>query len=124
MTVPEHKPRIPEDLQRWIEARKRFHLSHAQVQMARELGLNPRKLGSLANHKQEPWKAPLPIFIENIYRKRFGKTQPDRVISIEDRAREVAAKKAAKRERPQAAGSQCEKGSGELDVVERIEDEG
>ena len=79
MTKPEPKPNIPEDLQRWIEARQRFHLSHAQVQMARDLGLNPRKLGSLANHKQEPWKAPLPIFIEQIYRKRFGKTQPDRV---------------------------------------------
>lgn len=112
--MPEQKPRIPEDLQRWIEARQRFHLSHAQVQMARELGLNPRKLGSLANHKQEPWKAPLPIFIENSYRKRFGKTQPDRVISIEDRAREIAAKKAAKREPPQAADSQGEKGPDEL----------
>jgi hypothetical protein len=62
--VTKNKPRIPEDMQRWIEARKRFHLSHAQVQMARELGMNPRKLGSLANHKQEPWKAPLPVFIE------------------------------------------------------------
>src|SRR5688572_29295239 len=56
--------RITEEMRKWIEARKRFHLSHAQVQMARELGMNPRKLGSLANHKQEPWKAPLPIFIE------------------------------------------------------------
>jgi hypothetical protein len=31
--------------QAWVEARQRYHLSHAQVQMARELGLNPRKLG-------------------------------------------------------------------------------
>jgi hypothetical protein len=99
------KPRIPEDLQRWIEARKRFHLSHAQVQMARELGMNPRKLGGLANHKQEPWKAPLPVFIEQIYRKRFGKSQPDRVISIEDRAREIAAKKAEKQQRRQGTNS-------------------
>ena len=30
----------------WVEARKRHHLSHAQVQMARELGLDPRKLSS------------------------------------------------------------------------------
>jgi hypothetical protein len=45
--------RIPADLQLWIDARKRFHLSHAQVQMARELGLNPKKFGSLANHDQE-----------------------------------------------------------------------
>ena len=52
------KPRITEEMQRWIDARNRFHLSHAQVQMARELGMNPRKLGKLANHDQEPWKAP------------------------------------------------------------------
>jgi hypothetical protein len=88
-----------QDLQRWIDARKRFHLSHAHVQMARELGMNPRKLGGLANHDQEPWKAPLPIFIERIYEKRFGKAKPDRVLSIEDRVREIAAKKAKKRER-------------------------
>jgi DNA excision repair protein ERCC-3 len=33
--------------QAWIEARKRHHLSHAQVQMARELGMNPAKLDKL-----------------------------------------------------------------------------
>ena len=93
------KQRIPEELQRWIDARRKFHLSDAHVQMARELGMNPRKLGALANHEQEPWKAPLPVFIEHLYQKRFGKAQPDRVISIEDRAQEIAAKKTARRER-------------------------
>jgi len=93
------KRRIPQELQRWIDARERFHLSHAQVQMARELGMSPRKLGGLANHDQEPWKAPLPIFIERIYQKRFGKAKPDRVLSIEDRVREIAATKAEGRER-------------------------
>ena len=46
------------------------------VRMAKELGMNPRKLGSLANHKQEPWKAPLPEFIEELYRKRFRRVKP------------------------------------------------
>jgi hypothetical protein len=49
--------RIPPHLQDWIDARKRHHLSHAHVQMARELGMNPKELGKLDNHKQEPWKA-------------------------------------------------------------------
>jgi hypothetical protein len=111
--VTKNKPRIPEDMQRWIKARQQFHLSHAQVQMARELGMNPRKLGSLANHKQEPWKAPLPTFIEQIYRKRFGKTQPDRVISIEDRAKEIAEKKTEKRERRQRLKTLGDKTSNE-----------
>ena len=67
----------------WIDARKKYKLSHAHIQMARELGLNPKKLGKLANHKQEPWKAPLPVFIENIYFKNLGKQPPENERSIE-----------------------------------------
>lgn len=81
----------------WIEARKRFHLSHEQIQMARELGLNPKKFGGLANHKQEPWKLPLPEFIEELYFKRFGKEHPDRIVSIEERSKEIQRKKAEKK---------------------------
>jgi hypothetical protein len=51
------KQTIPQHLQDWIEARKRYHLSHAHVQMARELGMNPKKLGKLDNHDQEPCRS-------------------------------------------------------------------
>ena len=88
----------PADLQVWIEARKRFKLSHAQVQMARELGMNPKKLGSLANHEQEPWKASLPEFIEDLYCKRFSRAAPERVVSLEERARDLAEKKRQRKE--------------------------
>jgi hypothetical protein len=84
-------------MQAWIEARKRHHLSHAQVQMARELGMNPAKLGKIDNHKQEPWKLPLPQFIEELYSKRFGKSSPEAVLSIEERCRRDAAKKEERR---------------------------
>jgi hypothetical protein len=77
------KMKIPGKLQVWIDARKKYHLSHAHIQMARELGLNPRKFGKIANHRQEPWKAPLPVFIEDIYFKRFKKKRPDNIKSIE-----------------------------------------
>ncbi len=90
--------RIPDDLQQWIDARKRHRLSHAHVQMARELGMKPKSLGKLDNHKQERWKLPLPDFIEQLYWKRFGKERPDNVVSIEERARIVQQKKAAKHE--------------------------
>jgi hypothetical protein len=50
------QPRIPANLQPWIDARRKFRLSHEHVQMARELGMNPKKLGKLDNHDQEPWK--------------------------------------------------------------------
>jgi SOS-response transcriptional repressor LexA len=87
----------PADLQAWIDARKRHRLSHAQVQMARELGMNPTKLGKIDNHRQEPWKAPLPEFIQDLYRKRFGREAPLSVRTLEDGARQAAAKKAARK---------------------------
>lgn len=71
--------------------------------MARELGLNPKKLGKLDNADQEPWKLPLPLFIERLYCRRFGKTRPDVVMSIEERVRLQAGKKAAKRAAKQRA---------------------
>ena len=46
--------RIPDHLQAWITARKRHHLSHAHVQMARELGMNPKIPGKLDDADQEP----------------------------------------------------------------------
>jgi hypothetical protein len=90
--------KLPQNLQDWVEARRRFRLSHAQVQMARELGMNPRTLGKLDNHHQEPWKTPLPQFIENLYFKRLGRERPEIVASIEEWARAQQAKKAARRE--------------------------
>jgi len=90
---------IPEKYKVWIEARSRYHLSDAQVQMARELGLNSRKFGKIANEKQEPWKIPLPEFIESIYFKRFHKNQPDIVQSIEEFVQAQQEKKAEKKER-------------------------
>ena len=66
----------------WIEAKKKYRLSDMHIQMARELDMNPRKFGSIANHKQEKWKSPLPEFIESLYYKRFGKEHPEIVTSL------------------------------------------
>ena len=96
---------IPEKYRIWIEVRKRYRLSDTQVQMARELGLNPHKFGKLANEKQEPRKKPLPEFIEEIYFKRFKKKQPDIVRSIEQLIqgqREKNEERKARRDKPQS----------------------
>lgn len=93
---------IPQKLRPWIEARKRFKLSHAQVQMARELGMNPKNFGKLANSKQEPWKLPLREYIEECYFQRFGKEQPETVRSIEQMASDLEAKKQLRRARKEA----------------------
>jgi len=93
------KKRKPsQKLQTWIDARKRHRLSHAHVQMARELGMNPKKLGKKDNHDQEPWKMPLRQFIEHLYFQRFGKERPDIVLSIEEKFRKDEEKKARRRE--------------------------
>lgn len=94
-------PGIPQNLLPWFEARRKYRLSHAQVQMARELGLNPKKFGGLANHRQEPWKAPLPQFIEECYFKRFKLERPAEVLSLEDVVSRHNAKKERKREAKQ-----------------------
>ena len=84
-------------MQAWIDARKRHHLSHAHVQMARELGMNPETLRKLDNDGQEPWKMPLRQYIEHLYLERFGRPCPDSVLPVEDRLRLEREKKEARR---------------------------
>jgi hypothetical protein len=104
--MPKKSPFIPNRLKPWIEARQRFRLSHAHIQMALELGLNPKKFGKLANHRQEPWKAPLPDFIAKLYLKRFDKTAPTAIRTIEEMAAAEMAKRQARRERREAVRQQ------------------
>ena len=90
---------IPSKLQPWFEARQRFRLSHMHIQMARELGLNPRKFGSLASEQQEPWKRPLAEFIAYCYCKRFGRTTPENVQSLEDVVKRAEGRRSERRAR-------------------------
>lgn len=96
--MPKETGKPNERMQAWIDARKRHGLSHAEVQMARELGMNPKKLGKLDNHEQEPWKASLHQFIQHLYFKRFGKERPDIVQTIEEQVLRDAKKKELRRE--------------------------
>jgi len=91
--------KIPDKLQIWIDARKRYRLTDSQIQMARELGMNPKQFGGMANHRQERWKVPLPEYIEDLYEKRFGKPGPDRALSIEEVFKQDQQKRAEQAER-------------------------
>lgn len=111
-------------IQDWMVAQKRHHLSDMQVQMARELGFKPDSLRKIDNHKQEPWKTPLPQHIENLYEKRFKREKPEIVKSlkqqlIEDESKRKAKKKAkdARRAAKAAEESQCSP-----EVIEDSED--
>ena len=51
----------------------------------------------LDNHRLEPWKMPLPEFIEELYFEQFGNAHPGVILSIEDQIR-LDEKKARRRE--------------------------
>jgi hypothetical protein len=97
----------------WIDARKRHNLSHAHIQMARELGLNPNKFGKLDNHQQESWKAPLPIFIESLYFKNFGKERPENVRSIEQLVKDKKQKQLKRKQQKLEAREKSQQNAGE-----------
>ncbi len=97
------KIKLNQKMQDWVDARRRHRLSHAQVQMARELGLNPKKLGRIDNHKQEPWKMPLRQYIEHLYFTSFKRERPEVVLSIEEKVHLAKKKKLEKREAKQQA---------------------
>ena len=80
-------------LEKWMVAQKRHRLSDKQVQMARDLGLNPDKLGKIDILKQEAWKAPLPQFIESNYFKRFERENPETVKPLKQIMAEMEVKK-------------------------------
>ena len=86
-------------IEKWVVAQKKHKLSDKHVQMARELGLNPDKLGKIDNHKQETWKSPLPQFIEDIYFKHFKRTEPVSIRSL----KEIIANDKAKKEKKKTA---------------------
>ena len=84
--------------------------------------MNPNKLGGLANHRQERWKAPLPDFIEELYERRFGRRRPERVLSIEDRAAELAQRKVSRRQRRAVARAADRRHGSELRAVNKTGD--
>ena len=55
----------------WAHARNVCGLNDRQVEMARKLGMNPKKLPRLKPAPSEPWKLPVGAFIEQCYAKRF-----------------------------------------------------
>ena len=101
----------------WVDARRKFRLSHGHIQMARELGMDPRKFGKVANHDQERWKAPLPVFIENLYLKRFGRDWPETILSIEEMVKEKKRKQLERKKRKleRRERESVENASGQID---------
>lgn len=94
--------RVPPQLQPWVEARKRYRLSHAHIQLARELGNESQDARQARQLPAGAVEGSVPVFIEDLYFKRCGKHRPERVLSIEDRVAEIDRRKKERRERKAA----------------------
>jgi hypothetical protein len=66
------KKRRQHDEEAWRNAKKICRLNVRQVEMARALGMNPKKLPGLRPSPHQRWKLPVGEFIEECYSKRFG----------------------------------------------------
>ncbi|MFG6115532.1 hypothetical protein ACGTN9_10100 [Halobacillus sp. MO56] len=58
----------------WAEAKKRCRLNHEDIQMAKELGMSPKSLVKNIPSPKQQWKAPVKVWIRNMYDKKFGYT--------------------------------------------------
>lgn len=60
----------------WVKAKRLCRLSDDEVRMARELGIGPRALIKNIPNPKQRWKAPLGVWIRNLYAKRIKKAVP------------------------------------------------
>jgi hypothetical protein len=59
----------------WAEAKRKCRLNAETVRMARELGLAPRSLLKNIPSPSQPWKAPVHVWIREMYAKRVTKAR-------------------------------------------------
>ncbi|QQK75261.1 hypothetical protein HUG15_06435 [Salicibibacter cibarius] len=57
----------------WAEAKKRCRLNQADIQMAKELGMTPKSLLKNIPSPSQQWKAPVKVWVRDLYEKKFGK---------------------------------------------------
>ena len=79
------KPKTKHDVQ-WVEAKRLCRLNVETVRMAKELGLNPRKLIGNRPSKSQPWKAPVHVWIRDLYEESQAKAARRRAAKAERRA--------------------------------------
>ncbi len=60
----------------WKKAKRLCRLSQEDIRMARELGMGPRALVKNIPNPRELWKAPVKVWIRNLYEDKFGGKAP------------------------------------------------
>lgn len=67
----------------WAEAKKKCRLNEETIRMAKEMGLNPRSLIKNIPSKTQQWKAPVNVWIREIYQERQEKANRKRATKKE-----------------------------------------
>ena len=58
----------------WAKAKQVCRLNAETVRMAKELGLNPRSLMKNIPSKSQPWKAPVHVWVHDMYKSKQEKS--------------------------------------------------
>ena len=67
---------------RWVEAKRKCRLNAETIRLAKDLGLNPRTLIKNIPAKTQPWKAPVHVWIRQMYAKRQAKAARKRTRAV------------------------------------------
>ena len=67
----------------WAEAKKKCRLNEETICMAKEMGLNPRSLIENIPSKSQQWKAPVHVWIRDMYEKRQIKIKKKKLVQNE-----------------------------------------
>ncbi len=59
----------------WNEAKKKCRLNNDDIRIAKEMGLNPKSLIKNIPNKNEQWKAPVKVWIREMYEERQEKVR-------------------------------------------------
>lgn len=65
----------------WAKAKKLCRLNEIEIRMAKELGMTPKSLTKNIPAPSQQWKAPVKVWVRELYAKKFGNKLPAGSIS-------------------------------------------
>ncbi|MBZ9687436.1 hypothetical protein G9F72_013985 [Clostridium estertheticum] len=67
----------------WADVKKKCKLNSETLRQAKEMGLNPRSLIKNIPNKSEQWKAPVSVWIQDMYEERQAKANKKKALKEE-----------------------------------------
>jgi hypothetical protein len=77
----------------WEEAKKKCRLNNEILRMAKDMGLNPKSLIKNIPNKNEQWKAPVSVWIQDMYEERQAKAIKKKALKEKKEKEEMLLKK-------------------------------